>query len=241
MKVGTGRPLGEPAAVGGSGARRAEPRKLAAASRTGDSATIMGIPEPELTPKVRDAIMRLMREVEGLRRDLARAQSRLADLERLADQDALLPLPNRRAFVREISRAISYSQRYRAPASLLYFDINNFKTINDTLGHAAGDEALKIVAETLTHGVRESDVVGRIGGDEFGVILVRTEERFAEDKAQALADSIRGKPLLWQGQEIPIEVACGVYAFQPGEDAGAALAAADRAMYRNKAALKDTD
>ena len=74
------------------------------AARAADSSAIMGIPEAELTPKVRDAIMTLMREVETLRRELLRSNARLADLEKLADQDALVPLHNRRAFVRE-SRA----------------------------------------------------------------------------------------------------------------------------------------
>jgi len=111
-----------------------------------DSATVMGIPEPELTPKVRQAILTLMQEVENLRSEVERANSRLAHMERLADQDALVPIPNRRAFVREMSRVISYNERYDAVSSLVYLDLNDFKEINDKHGHAAGDAVLMHVA-----------------------------------------------------------------------------------------------
>ena len=98
----------------------------------GDSITVMGIPEPELTPKVRAALMTLMAEVEELRRDLSRTRERLADLERLADQDPLTPIANRRAFVRELSKVMSFTERYGGGASLIYFDVNELKTVNDT-------------------------------------------------------------------------------------------------------------
>ena len=85
----------------------------------------------------------------------------------LADEDSLLPVINRRAFVRELSRAMSFAQRYTQPSSLAFFDVNNMKTINDELGHAAGDAALMHVAEMLLEHVRHSDVVGRLGGDQW--------------------------------------------------------------------------
>ncbi|MDP6344948.1 MAG: GGDEF domain-containing protein, partial [Alphaproteobacteria bacterium] len=166
MKIGETRPAGN---ITGSRRERDAAAKYARSSDLGapapsDSASVMGIPEPELTPKVRQAIMTLMQEVDNLRNDLERANSRLVHLERLADQDTLVPIPNRRAFVRELSRVISYSQRYDTPASLIYFDLNNFKQINDDHGHAAGDAALLHVADTLLENLRESDAVGRLGG-----------------------------------------------------------------------------
>ncbi|HYM31720.1 MAG TPA: GGDEF domain-containing protein [Candidatus Cybelea sp.] len=210
--------------------RVAEPRAI------NDTATVMGIPEAELTPKVRDAIMTLMAEVQSLRQELQRAHARLADLEKLADEDTLVPLPNRRAFVRELSRLQSFSQRYTVPCSLVFFDVNGFKAINDKFGHAAGDAALLRVAQTLVDNTRESDVVARIGGDEFGVILVQTENDVARKKAETLATAIQSRPLVWQENPLPLEVAYGVYPLGGGEDAGEALAAADKAMYANKRA-----
>ena len=98
----------------------------------GPSASVLGIPESEFTPKVRDAIMGLMNEVENLRRELAQTKSRLEDVEKTADQDGMLPLLNRRAFVRELTRYIAFTGRYNTPASLIYFDLNHLKKTNDT-------------------------------------------------------------------------------------------------------------
>ncbi len=212
----------------------AEPRPIV------DSASVMGIPEAEFTPKVRAAIMTLMEEVGRIRQQLEQAQQRIADVERLADQDALLPIANRRAFVRDMSRIMSFSSRYGTPASLVYFDINGFKQLNDTYGHAAGDAALKMVAELLVDQVRESDVVGRLGGDEFGVILVHADEAIANTKAQSLAEAIRSNPLDWEGERLNLDVAHGVYALKPGVDIGEALAKADKAMYAHKNSSKTT-
>jgi PleD family two-component response regulator len=87
---------------------------------------VSGIPESEFTPRVRDAIMRLMEEVDRLRVELQGTKRRLEELETMADQDALLPILNRRAFVREMSRIMSFADRYQLPASLLYFDLDHF-------------------------------------------------------------------------------------------------------------------
>lgn len=199
-----------------------------------DTSDVLGIPSAELTPKVRDAIMRLMQEVESLRQDLQESQQRIVYLEQLADQDSLAPIANRRAFVRELSRIMAFSERYNSPSSIIYFDVNGLKPINDTYGHPAGDAALMLVADQLVENIRESDVVGRLGGDEFGVILSQADEATAEEKARSLAAQIGNRPLEWNGTEIPIEVSYGTYTFRGGDTAGDALAAADRAMYLDK-------
>lgn len=198
----------------------------------------MGIPEPELTPKVRQAIMTLMQEVESLRAEVERVNSRLAHMERLADQDTLVPIPNRRAFVREMSRVISYNERYDAVSSLVYFDLNNFKEINDKHGHAAGDAALMHVARTLSENLRESDMLGRLGGDEFGVILSHTDAEQARDKGRQLAQAIQGRPVEYDGAKLTITASYGITTFKKGETAQDAMEAADRAMYQHKNALK---
>ncbi|HLI13537.1 MAG TPA: GGDEF domain-containing protein [Alphaproteobacteria bacterium] len=199
-----------------------------------DVASVAGIPEAEFTPRVRQAITALMAEVDRLRQELGQAKDRIDYLERLADQDALVPVVNRRAFVRELSRAMSYARRYQVSSSVLYFDINNMKAINDSLGHAAGDAAITHVAEILVANVRESDVVGRLGGDEFGVILVHSDEEIAADKAEKLAAAIAAKPLECQGRSIAVEVAFGSAPLGGEDDPNRALDAADRAMYARK-------
>src|SRR5690606_6845851 len=107
---------------------------------------IAGIPESELTPRVQQAILTLMAEVSRLREELARSNERLEELERLADEDPLTGLFNRRAFVREVTRFAAYADRYRTPSSILFFDVNDLKVLNDTYGHETGDQALLHVA-----------------------------------------------------------------------------------------------
>lgn len=205
-----------------------------ASGRPADVTSILGIPEDELTDKVQSAITRLMGEVERLRHELDDTRKRVSYFESLADEDTLVPVINRRAFVRELSRMMSYVERYGSPHSVIFFDIDGLKTINDTYGHAAGDEALKHAANVLLESVRESDIVGRLGGDEFGVILAQADKALANDKAVILADAIRAKPFEWDGHKMRLSVAYGAYTMTGGEDANAALHAADRAMYAQK-------
>lgn len=206
--------------------------------RAADAASVLGIPANELTPKVQEAITKLMAEVDRMRQELDENLARVEYLEQLADQDSLAPVANRRAFVRELSRNLSYSERYGTPSSVIYFDLNGLKQLNDGKGHAAGDAAILKVAKILALNVRESDVVGRLGGDEFGVMLSHADETAAHAKAEQLAAAIADDPLEWEGEKIPLEVAFGVHTIRGGADAGAALDAADKAMYAHKTESK---
>jgi diguanylate cyclase (GGDEF)-like protein len=226
--------------LGAGAARKAEVRRAvgepseASPPEPTDILNLAGVTETELTPRLRQAIMGLMAEVDALRRELGDARQRIGYLERLADEDPLMPIANRRAFVRELTRMMSFAQRYGSPASIVYIDVNNLGQINDDHAHAAGDAALLQVARVLLDNIRNTDVVGRLGGDELGVLLVQTDQQLAEQKAAQLAAAVAAKPLLWQGQEIPLGISYGVYSFHGGENAGDALDAADRAMYEAK-------
>jgi diguanylate cyclase (GGDEF)-like protein len=198
------------------------------------NASVLGIPEGEFTPRVRDAIMTLMGEVDSLRRELQQTRLRLEEVEKTADQDQLLPLLNRRAFVRELTRYISVTGRYGTPASLVYFDLDGFKLVNDTHGHAGGDAVLAHFAQILLQNVRDSDVVGRLGGDEFGVLLSHANQDQAHKKADQLANSLNASPTIFQGRAIPASFSYGAFELKPGEDAAVAMARADEAMYAHK-------
>lgn len=198
------------------------------------AAALAGILEAELTPKVRQALLSLLGEVEQLQRTLSDAQLKIGHLEKLVDEDPLIPVANRRAFLRELTRMIAFARRYGVAASIVYFDLDNMKHINDAHGHAAGDAALAQVARVLMENVRNTDVVGRLGGDEFGVLLVQADQARAENKAAELAATVAGRPLNWEGRTIPLTVAYGVQAFVGGEEADEVINAADRAMYRQK-------
>jgi len=240
MKIGESKPLKGPAAARISEKARVEGTGTARTSFA-DTTSILGIPEHELTVHVREAIMRLMQEVDSLRKELQQSQARISYLENLADQDTLLPVSNRRAFVRELTRMMAFSERYSAPGSVLYFDINQMKEINDTYGHAGGDAALGHVADLLVKNTRSSDVVGRLGGDELAVILANADQATANEKATLLADAIERTPFAWNGKDIKISVSVGSYTFRGGDKAGDALDAADRAMYERKQTKTDNN
>lgn len=201
-----------------------------------DCAAIPGLDEAALTPAARAALQTLLAEIGELRQEVGRLKERLAEAEGLADRDTLTPLLNRRAFVRELRRVLTFTQRYGAPASLIYFDLDGFKTVNDRFGHAAGDAALQAVAARLSANVRESDVVGRLGGDEFGVILVQAEGAAALAKAAALAAAIENAPAPDGEWRAPLKVSYGVRELDPGLSADQVLADADAAMFARKRA-----
>ena len=149
-------------------------------------------------------------------------------------QDAMLPIANRRAFVRELTRIISFSERYGSPGSVLYFDLNGMKQINDRFGHPAGDAALRHFAQLMVDNVRDSDVVGRLGGDEFGIILAQADVAQAQEKAAQLIDVIATSPLSWEGHEITLSCAVGMHEFHGQQSADDALSQADASMYQAK-------
>lgn len=210
-----GPPGGEAAMADQAGADDARARARHAAE-----AALAAIPERERTPAVAAAVARL--------------EATLGEALRLADLDPLAPIANRRAFVRELARFIAFSGRQAMEASLLYLDVNGFKQVNDDFGHNAGDAALTHVARILLDNVRGSDVVGRLGGDEFGVILAAADPAAAAEKAARLAEAIRAAPFVWQGRATPLGVAIGVAPVRPGRDAAAVIAEADKAMYADK-------
>lgn len=188
----------------------------------------------ELTPLARRALHRVLAENEAMRRELDDARTRITQLEHLADEDGLTAIANRRAFIRELSRMISFTRRYGPPSSVVYFDVNGLKRINDTHGHPAGDAALRHVAEILRKNVRSSDLVGRLGGDEFGVILAQTNQEQAVAKAAALSREIGKRALRWGKTKLTVSAAYGVYSFSGSDDAQVAIEAADKAMYQQK-------
>jgi diguanylate cyclase (GGDEF)-like protein len=156
-------------------------------------------------------------------------------LSYLAQFDALTGLPNRALLLDRFSQAIAQAGRHGKALAVLFIDLDEFKAVNDTLGHAAGDELLKAVAERLRQSVRAGDTVARIAGDEFAVLLA---ELSRADDAALVAQKIvarLGEPITLGGQEALVTASIGVATFpNDGQDCEALLAAADAAMYRAK-------
>src|SRR3954452_2413097 len=138
--------------------------------------------------------------IRRLKAELAAAQARIAELTASAERDFLLDIFNRRGFARELHRSIAFIKRYEATGALVVLDVDRLKPINDTFGHAAGDEVLKAVARVLSEQVRSSDVIGRLGGDEFGVLLWHLSATDVRTKAAALEEAIDGLTFTFGGQ-----------------------------------------
>jgi diguanylate cyclase (GGDEF)-like protein len=174
-------------------------------------------------------------EIQRLKKKLSQAMTLIEQLQMSADTDFLLDIPNRRGFERELKRAVSYIKRYHAAGALIVLDIDRLKPVNDTFGHAAGDQVLKAIAGVLRRRVRASDVIGRLGGDEFGLLLWNLTEADAHAKAAALEQDIDRLSFLFDGRTITAGASAGVAVLGPHSEPGRALEEADCAMYVRKA------
>lgn len=185
--------------------------------------------------------------IYGVARDVTERKELEQELERLSQRDPLTGLFNRRRFEEALRHQLAYTRRYGHGGALLMIDLDRFKQINDQLGHAVGDDALRHVAAILSDNLRGSDtlardtepsrVVARLGGDEFVALLPEADGAGAAAAAERLAEALRAAPLEADGREVELQVSIGVATFDeyglPGEEE--LLAAADRAMYVAKA------
>ncbi|MGE7197326.1 GGDEF domain-containing protein [Brevundimonas naejangsanensis] len=178
----------------------------------------------------------LQAEIARLRAEVAALTERAERAEALADHDVLTPALNRRGFMTVLARNLAYCRRHGVEAALLYLDLDGFKGVNDGLGHAAGDAALIAVAELLLANVRESDAVGRMGGDEFTVVLMNAGADEGREKARRLSEALNRDGFVWEGQRLPLGGSFGVRAFAGQADAEVWLAEADAAMWLRKKA-----
>ena len=203
-----------------------------------DLLSALGLDAESLPRHVKAAMEALAGEVLRLREDRDRLRQELEDSARLADRDALCPIFNRRAFKREVTREISLAERYGTPLCLIFIDLDRFKLINDQFGHATGDKVIQHVAQTILDNVRQSDIVGRLGGDEFGIALTHAEFQDAQTKARTL-EAIIGALTVRDAENTDLETvqlgaSCGAVLWQRGRDAASLIAEADETMFRRK-------
>jgi diguanylate cyclase (GGDEF)-like protein/PAS domain S-box-containing protein len=183
---------------------------------------------------VRDERGRILHVVSQVQ-DISERRELAQRLEYLIDHDFLTGLANRRRFEQELSREAERVARYGAPGAVLVIDLDNFKEVNDAFGHKAGDDLLKGVAGAVRHRIRQTDLLARIGGDEFGVLLPQADA----DQAQVVADGIvkaLGRHVAILGdQSIRVTASVGLAMFER-LSAAEVLACADVAMYEAKQA-----
>jgi diguanylate cyclase (GGDEF)-like protein/PAS domain S-box-containing protein len=172
--------------------------------------------------------------------DVSERRSFEAELRFLADHDALTGLPNRRRFHDELQRHLAFTERYGGEGAALLLDLDNFKYLNDSQGHKAGDQFLVSLARVLQDRLRATDVVARLGGDEFGVLLPAANPAQARKVAASLQEAVREHSPLVGGQMVKLSTSIGIACFgRGGADPEQLMAAADLAMYDAKEAGRD--
>jgi diguanylate cyclase (GGDEF)-like protein len=220
---------------------RHPPKRAAAGHRdrtraTRKAANAPAIPAPApREPPSRARAARSAAEVVRLTAELAAARAHVRELEARVDVDPLTETLNRRGFERELKRSLAYVKRYGARAALVYLDLDDFKPINDRHGHAAGDAILKAAAAALVRHVRASDIIARIGGDEFVVLLWNVSDADAAAKAAALEAAVQAMPARWKRLALTASASAGVTSVGRLDTPAQVLARADAAMYRRKA------
>ncbi len=213
-------------------------------SRTVNGHEILRVRDMGVTASRRRVLMRLLaghspharlrEHARQLSSEVRHLRAQLRHVQTLADLDPLVPLRNRRSFVREADRMIAYAERYDHALSLLMLDIDGLKPINDTAGHTAGDEAIRQVAAALVESMRTSDLVARLGGDEFGAILMDMDARGARRIADRITDAIARRSVTLPDGSVTLSASCGICTFRSGLSLTDAMAAADADMYRRK-------
>jgi diguanylate cyclase (GGDEF)-like protein len=196
------------------------------------------VPDDGWAVSAKAMIDTLVAENERLRAELRAEIDARRIAEAQADSDVLTPTLNRRAFLREMHRAMADCRRYGETACLIFLDMDGFKAINDTYGHAAGDAALQYVAETLKASVREGDSIGRIGGDEFAILLRRADINSTRVKAMKLEAELALGTFEYKGLYLKTGGSFGIRAFVDQPTAELWLAEADAAMFLVKKASR---
>ncbi|MEQ8813333.1 MAG: GGDEF domain-containing protein [Thalassobaculum sp.] len=171
-------------------------------------------------------------------RRIERQEARIRELESLSVTDDLTGLFNRRGFDMHLGKALAQARRGERRGAVMMIDLDRFKQINDTYGHAAGDGFLQAVAGVLQADVRECDVVGRLGGDEFAVLMTDLERASCGSRARALTDRLNDHVVDWQGTLLPIKASVGFVEYGADDCAADVLQRADELMYLQKNARR---
>lgn len=179
---------------------------------------------------------RALEEARAIEKQLERALSRMSDL---AMVDELTGLKNRRAFFDDAEPSIAANRRRKQPIAVALLDLDHFKVVNDTWGHAIGDQVLQAIAKRITDTLREEQLVGRIGGEEFVVLLPETTAQQALFGLERVRRAIGETPVMTTVGPVPVTISGGIAPLRENERFETAIDHADKAMYRAKSLGRD--
>ncbi|HCM84404.1 MAG TPA: GGDEF domain-containing protein [Alphaproteobacteria bacterium] len=182
--------------------------------------------------------LRLVSEANDL---LVAQRNKINKLEGIVSRDEMTGLLNRRGFEEQLSQELSRVRRGQSMGcSMVIFDLDDFKAINDNYGHPAGDAAIRKVGEFFNKTVRETDVIARMGGDEFALILTNIENTMAERRAKLLSDQLNQLSIQWDSKVIPLHGSYGLARCVTEDKFDRLYRAADEALYRAKVHRKES-
>jgi len=196
----------------------------------------------KLTKAALAAVRNLQRDLNASRADAIAKSNRIHNLEQLVTTDELTKLTNRRGFFDHFEKEIDRTNRGQNNGGvLILIDMDNFKSINDTYGHDAGDMALKMVAQTLQAHIRKMDQAARLGGDEFIVSFANADAVASVDRVQKLARKLNSLTLKYEGYRIPVRASLGIQAYKKGDSVDSIFKNADTNMYAAKKERKNQE
>lgn len=187
-----------------------------------------------LSEKLKTSVELALLQALGVEKNISRHLSKIEHMEHLALTDELTGALNRRGFERQLESVLSASGRYNETGVLVYIDLDGFKPINDTFGHAAGDMVLQKVVELLKANIRPHDTIARLGGDEFGVILSRTSWANGLVRAEMLERIVNNAIVHCHRSPVAIRASFGFQRFGSKTNAIELMEMADQAMYEAK-------
>jgi diguanylate cyclase (GGDEF)-like protein len=177
----------------------------------------------------------LQQNLQSMKKEIHQMHAKTKSLEQEVSLDSLTKIHNRRAYQLRIHEELQRFHRYRQVFSLILFDVDHFKQVNDLYGHRAGDNCLKEIINRIKPSLRKSDFLARYGGEEFIIILPGTEKTKACLAAEKIRRLIENTTFLYQGQQIPVTISLGVTQVEPGDKEPEGLfMRVDAAMYQAK-------
>ncbi len=177
----------------------------------------------------------LRQRLDTVERETHELRSRMMQARHQALLDAVTGLPNRMAWDERLAQEYSRWRRFGEPLSLMVWDMDDFKQVNDRFGHQAGDKALRVVAGTFQQRLRETDFIARYGGEEFAMLLVGTDERNAMKVADDLRQRVENAGFHSGAKPVRLTLSCGISEFRGGDTPEDVFARADKALYKAKA------
>lgn len=201
----------------------------------GKSFDVFGFLKREETRDTQSLLKAAYKKLRDAEAELAQKSQRIEALEKIITVDELSNLTNRRGFYSRFAAELERTNRGENEGGLLVMiDLDHFKTINDTFGHRAGDEAIKLVGHFLKHKMRQMDCAARLGGDEFIILMPNTNAEKAYERAHEIGHCLNSISYVWEGKKIHIRASLGLKEYKKGDTIESIIEEADQNMYEKK-------